>query len=116
MSWIVFIALAAICNATQDTLAHHFSVSIFKGKNEKFWNPAVSWQVAKFIPFTKYKLDAWHIHKSVSLLFLFTAMLCYHYCPIWVSGIWWVDLLIMGASWDIPFNTFYNHILIRKKK
>ena len=41
---IALIAVSAICKAVQDTLAHHYSTSIFAKWNGDFWNPETSWQ------------------------------------------------------------------------
>jgi hypothetical protein len=65
----LFILLAAICKAVADTLQHHFESSVFKYKDPRFWNPAVSWQYAYRIRFTKYPVDAWHLSNSLMIIF-----------------------------------------------
>ena len=99
---VIFLILAAACNALMDTLQHHFSTSIFKSKDEKFWNPNVSWQYVNFFPYTKYRADAWHLAKSAMIIFLCFAI------DFSLKG------LILGILWNLTFNTFYNKIFIRK--
>lgn len=96
---VIFLILAAVCNALMDTLSHHYSSSIFKYKNPQFWNPNVSWQYAKFLPFTKYRVDAWHLAKSAMIIFL-----CFAIDFSWKG-------LILGILWNLTFNCFYNKIL-----
>jgi hypothetical protein len=67
------------------------------------------------IAYPDFLTDAWHIHKSLMLIFLCAAVLLYHYYPLWKTDIWFVDLVIMGIAWDVTFNTFYNHLLKRKR-
>ena len=111
MTWIASIALAAICNSVMDSVeGFRIGGTVFRNLKPKFWNRQISAEHAKFLPFTKYRFDAWHLHKSAMIIFLCAAALCYRYFPVWDSGIWWIDLVIMGIAWDIPFNTFYNHI------
>ena len=99
---VIFLILAAACNALMDTLQHHFSTSIFKSKDEKFWNPNVSWQYVTFLPYTKYRADAWHLAKSSMIIFL-----CFAIDFSWKG-------LILGILWNLTFNTFYNKIFIKK--
>jgi hypothetical protein len=96
---ILFIILAAICNAVMDVLQFHFHTSVFKYMG-KLWNPDISWKVAKMLPFTKYKLDAWHIFKSMMIVFLLFAMYGFS---------WW--FVVGGIVWNLTFNLFYNKIL-----
>jgi len=111
---LIFFALAAMCNAVMDTLVHHYYRSIFVNMNKYFWNPEESWLHAKVIPFTKYKLDAWHLFKSAMIIFLALAVI-----SAWVSGppllnVWWFYLIAfiwLGVLWNGVFNLFYNHIL-----
>ena len=114
---IIFIVLAAICCACMDTLQHHYYNSVFNKLNDKFWNPAISWGYAKTIPFTKYKVDAWHLFKSAMICLLIGAVVM-----AWQSGealfnVWWfylIAFIYIGIMWNLTFNFFYNIILIRK--
>lgn len=111
---LIFFALAAICNAVMDTLVHHYSTSIFRKMDVKFWNPEVSWRYAMYIPCTKYKVDAWHLFKSAMIVFLALSVI-----SAWISeppllNVWWFYLLgfiFLGILWNGVFNIFYNYIL-----
>jgi hypothetical protein len=96
---MILILLAAICNAVMDVLSFHYHSSIFRYMNESFWNPEKSW-VKKFIPFTKYRLDAWHVFKSLMICFLLLA----------AFGLTW-KFFLAGAIWILTFNLFYNKVL-----
>ncbi|HYH15586.1 MAG TPA: hypothetical protein VD794_10210, partial [Flavisolibacter sp.] len=73
MLFIICITLAAICKAVADTLYHHYGTSIFSNYNEKWWNPNESWKHAKFFPYTKYRVDAWHLANSGMISFFLAA-------------------------------------------
>lgn len=102
---ILLIILAAALNAVMDTLTHHYSTSIFKPLNPKFWDPSISWEFAKKIG--GYKLDAWHITKSLMLFFLFGSTILY----VNITNYLLIDFIIFGTAWNIVFNMFYNKIL-----
>lgn len=82
-----------------------YSRSVFSRYNPKWWSKIVSWEYVKFLPFTKYRPDAWHLAKSGMILFLCLAIVVYD-----PKGIRVVDFLIFGAAWNIVFNVFYNKI------
>src|SRR5688572_9293791 len=97
---LFFFSLAAICNAVMDKLQFHFYTSIFQDKNPRFWNPELSWRYAKIVPFTKYKIDAWHLAKSLMIIFVAcaSAVLILEV----EDGAWWclpVALVMYGATW-----------------
>lgn len=118
----IFLALASICNAVIDTLAHHHSVSVFKKYKTGFWADAtlVSWK-NKYINndtlqgrkklFWKINLpvqftDAWHLFKSLMIIFTVTSIIMY--VPL-INKI--IDFCIIGIVWNLIFNLFYNVIL-----
>ena len=103
----ILLALASICNAIMDTLAHHYSSSKFQNLNDKFWNPNISWQYAHYLPFTNYKIDAWHLFKSAMIVFM-CASICF------ANSFNILDFICLGILWNIIFNLFYNHLLIKK--
>jgi hypothetical protein len=100
----------AISKAIADTLYHHFTTSIFKWKDPRFWNPDISWKYVGFIKLTSFHPDAWHFANSGFLFSAFAVMaihkpiLSHWYYEIGAGGIWFI----------LVFNLFYNHILIRK--
>ena len=115
---IIFIILAAICNAVMDTLKHHYYVSIFRykfGINNTFWNEDnINGKPPYFIPYTKYKLNAWHLFKSGMICFLLGAVVMAHRNGEAIFNVWWfyiVEYIYFGLTWNGTFNLFYNHLL-----
>ena len=107
---ILFFILASICNAIMDNLSHHWYKSVFRHKDPKFWNPLVSCNTAKYIPHTKYKVDAWHLLKSAMIVFLALGVsLAYITEPI---GNIYIHFIVLGMAWNATFNLFYNKLLI----
>jgi hypothetical protein len=102
---LFLVILAAILNSMMDTTTHHFSTSIFKNLEPKFWNPNISWEYAKTI--LGYKCDFWHICKTLMLFCLMAAIILYK--PITTHPL--LDWAILGSSWNIFFNVMYNKIL-----
>jgi hypothetical protein len=108
-----FLVLAAVCKAVADTLTHHYDTSVFKWKDRRFWDPAISWKYAKYLKFTKYKLDAWHLANSGMIIcFIFFGLLFPF--SIWHVGVLLAALVICGGAWVLAFNLFYNKLLRRK--
>ena len=75
---IVFFSLAGVAEAVMDILQFKFMESVFKNKNQMFWNPQLSWQNKwkdgcpkfgpKFFGSTTvfvFVTDAWHLFKWV---------------------------------------------------
>lgn len=116
---IIFFALAAICNAVMDVLTHHWDDCIFKQlKRSRYWNPSISWK-NKYIDndpgkpikkicfglFDKPFTDAWHLFKSLMVVFLaLSAAFSFNQLALFV---------ILGIAWNCIFNIFYNHILVK---
>lgn len=113
---ILFFSLAAACNAVMDKLSFHFHKSVFNGLDANFWDPSVSWKHAKIIPFTKYKVDAWHLFKSGMVIFI-----CLGFIFAYASNVFadfnirsfTVILLMLGVLWNATFNLFFNHLLAK---
>lgn len=104
----ILIIVAVICSAVTDTISQHPKTTILTGK---FWQ---LWPHNKFIPFTKYPLDGWHLCKSLMVLSLLAiGFVDYLYTYQWyyVAGAY---LLTGGLLWILPFNLFYNKILKKK--
>lgn len=115
----LFLGLCAALKAAADTMADHYSVSIFRKKDPKFWNKTVSAANAKFIPGTKYRLDGWHLANSGWILFF---LLFGFIHPQVLKETFLVTLLYVigclaawGAYFIMVFNFFYNKVLIAKK-
>lgn len=98
MIQMLFICLAAVCKAFADTIAHHKG-GILKGD---FWDMT---KQGKFIPFTKYPLDGWHLSNSGMILFFILATLFESLFP------WYIQIPISGVYFIVFFNLFYNKIL-----
>lgn len=107
---LIFILLASFLNACMDNLSHHFYKSIFNQKslNPLFWNPEISW-MKKSLTWTNYKLDAWHLCKSLMIICMIFSVILYN--PI-INPVF--DFMIYGLIWNLYFNLFYNHILNKK--
>ena len=103
---ILFIGLAAIFKAISDTLKDHFSISIFRWKDPRFWNPNISWKYVGLIRFTKYRPDAWHLSNS-GMIVSFCLAFVFHK-PVLA---WYYELAIAGLWFNLVFNQFYDHIL-----
>jgi len=106
MLTIFFILLAGFFKAVADTLQHHFDTSIFKRKYKKFWDPAISWQFARYLKFTRYKVDAWHLSNSGMVIAFCLAIVCHH-----AVLHWFFELLLAGLFFNVTFNIFYNKVL-----
>jgi len=103
--WLLFLALAAICNAIMDTLKDHYEISIFHSWNKYFFNPQYSWNYRKkFLGIVE--LDAYHIVKYAFLFFIF---LTAHY---YKSYFGWVDIGLMFVWWSFWFELFYSKLLL----
>jgi hypothetical protein len=123
----LLIALSTICRAIKDTIAHHYSTSIFSGEkfNPLFWNPNISWknkwkngdhkQGEKF-KFSSTALvlttDAWHLFSSLELGFIHLAI------AILLSLVLSWNIIIFGIGvkliYAIFFNLFYDKFLKKK--
>ena len=103
----IFIVLAAICNAVMDSVEYEtvFSKTIFSKKDPKFWLKTVSCDNVKFLKFTKYRPDAWHLSKSTLVVFVIISIVTYS--PV-ISP--FLDFFLLGLIWNITFNLFYNKI------
>jgi hypothetical protein len=102
----LFLIGAAFFNAVSDTLADHFDTSVFRWLDPRFWNKQVSWRYAPFLKFTRYRLDAWHLSKSLSIICAVLAMV--FHTPVFP---WWAELAGAGLLWNETFNLFYDKIL-----
>lgn len=104
---ILFVVLAAAFNAVMDSVEYEavFNKSIFSKYDPKWWLKTVSWQYVKFVPFTKYRIDAWHLSKTFFICFFILALVFYNVICTKV-----VDILLFGLLWNIVYNFFYNHV------
>lgn len=120
---MLFWVFAAGLDACQDTLAHHYYGSIFyRLRNVRFWNVDMSNKTPYYLPWTKYKVDGWHMFKSLKIVCLAAGI---------VSGLFgeelgWLGLesnlfvlsalmVVYGLLWNGTFNLLYNHLLKSRK-
>jgi hypothetical protein len=100
---VIPVIFAAFFKAVADTLADHYDTSIFKNLNPKWWHKATSSYHVKYLPFTKYRLDGWHLANTLMISsFLWGVVISQ-------NGNWW-GFLIMGVVYNIVFNLFYNKV------
>lgn len=127
---LTFIILAAICNAVMDTSVHHYSTSVFKKLNPKFWNGEISWKnkyidgdpskgrvkwffgLAKPVQLT----DAFHFFKMFMIIFICLSIITFDKCSTLVGCEyhWYSFLMVLGIygfMWNAWFSLFYNKIL-----
>lgn len=106
---ILLLVLAGMFKAVADTLIHHFDTSIFRKKDRKFWDPNISWKYAKYLPATKYKVDAWHLANSFQII-----CWCAVIANVAIADIgyhWLIVFFAAGIIFNLSFNLFYNKIL-----
>lgn len=119
---LFLVALMAFFNACMDAFENtpNFNKSIFRNLNKKFWCKDVSWEFAKKI--FKYKLDAWHIAKSLFVIcfafsIVFVMLAGATLIPIPLPTWMWLSLIVVpaiGLIWNGAFYLFYN-VLFRIK-
>lgn len=100
----VLIFLAAFFNACMDAFENeNFFESIFKKWDQKVWYKRESWKYARKI--FAYKLDSWHICKSLMICCFVGAIVVYE--PI---NEWYIDFVSMGIMWNLCFWIFYHKL------
>lgn len=123
---ILFLGLAAFCNACMDVVSFHYDRSIFKNLNKQYFDPSVSWK-NKYIkgePINGRRTifwglinihpaftDFWHFAKSLMIILMCTALVFSLKCCIKNTYFLLCILLIYGFIWNSVFNLFYNKIL-----
>ncbi|MFT4762609.1 MAG: hypothetical protein ACI9XO_000315 [Paraglaciecola sp.] len=120
---LLMVIFAAIANSAQDTVAHHYSQSVFAEFEEPtFYNANQSWKAkwkngdhqqgerfwgssTIFVKFT----DFWHLMKSVSWMLLFGAMSI-------LAGNGWKQkmgyFLFFYITFTAVFELFYSQIWV----
>lgn len=115
---ILITCAAAFFKSVADTCAHHYSTSVFRFRDPRFWNAEISGQYSHRLRFTSYPVDAWHLSTSGCLCMLFTLPAAELFFPLPIPTIWWVWVLVYivyGTLFIQVFNLFYNKLLIIKK-
>lgn len=136
----LFFFFAGVCNSVMDTLAYHYSTSIFsKVADQEFWNPDISWlnkykgrdpdAGPKFFGSTTFLVwttDAWHLFKSLMLIFFFLGVLASCHCWIRFSfssqnervsaGLSTLFFVFQHLAFSFGFNVFWEFVLPSKAK
>lgn len=129
---LIFLILAAICNAVMDTSVHHYSKSVFSKLNPLWWNGEISWQ-NKYDPKDgtkrkKWKIlffsvnkpvqitDAFHFFKTLMITFICLSVATFDKCQalIGCEYTWYSFLIVVGiygTLWNVGFSLFYDKIL-----
>ena len=122
MITILFLILAAFCNAVMDVLSTRFYVSIFGNfKNRQFWDWNISWKNKwqwgdkangeKFFlssSMLSFMTDGWHLAKALMIVFISLAIVSYK--PLF--GL--IAIILFNCIWGIVFELFYTKLLIKK--
>jgi hypothetical protein len=88
---------SAVMDKTKDTI--QYNSSVFKNWNKRFWNDE---EPTQYFWRTKYKLNAWHLSKSLMIICI---------CAAISRTIW--EFIIYGIIWNLVFNFLYNKALKR---
>ena len=95
----VLIILAAFFNSvmdkTKDTI--QYNSSVFKNWNKRFWNDE---EPTQYFWRTKYKVNAWHLSKSLMIICICAAM-----------SVTILEFICYGIIWNVTFNFLYNKAL-----
>ena len=86
-----------------------FNKSIFADKDPRWWCKTISWQYVDFLPFTRYRPDAWHLAKSGMIL---SCGLMAGFSANVVNPVTWG--IVLGVIITASFVLFYDYILIKK--
>lgn len=62
--------------------------------------------IAKYLKFTRYKIDGWHLANSLSIMCFCAAIVTHKPCLFW----FW-EWAVAGALFNLCFNLFYNKVL-----
>lgn len=124
-----FFALAAICNAIQDTSSHHYNQSIFiMFNNPQWWNGEISWRqkyvsgspalgrkkiMDSHINYPVQLTDAFHFFKTLMIVFVCLSIVTFTnpFSEYWYSYVLLIG--IYGTIWNSVFSVFYNKILLK---
>jgi hypothetical protein len=119
---ILFITLAAICNAVMDKSMFHFHKSIFP--KVVWWDGVNSWRnkyrmgndrygrrkiLNTNINYPVQLTDAFHFFKMLSIVFICLSIVTY-------STVFntLLDVILYGTIWNVTFSLFFDRILVKK--
>jgi hypothetical protein len=136
--FVVFTALFAliygVLDATRDTLAHHFTRSIFAGWNAQFWDANLSWcnkwlncqsGVEKYwgsSTFLSFTTDGWHLVKffQLRMVAFFPALWLSYQISMEKSilfrlGVFMAAFTLFSLVQSIGFTLCYDYFFITTK-
>lgn len=122
---IIFLIISTISKSIMDILLFHYHNSIFsKVKNDKWWNPEISWknkwkngdpeQGERFFGSSTFLVsitDAWHFFQHIMILSFILSIVVY--IPIFGFII---DFLILYLIYTCTFELFFSKILKSRMK
>ena len=126
MLTLIFVFLAAVCNAVMDVITYRFDTSIFSKVVRLKWfiDPKVSWRnkyknedpnQGPNFPFSTTILcaitDLWHLTKNVMLVLLYVGITCY--IPI-INPV--LDVILYYIVFGVTFEICWSRLFIIKKK
>lgn len=102
------VILAAIFNAVMDRLETEisFNASVFRNLNPEYWCKPKSAHKVKFLPFTRYRPDAWHISKSAMIFCWVGAVVLYRVQLPYK----WLDFIVLGLMFNLVFENMYAKV------
>ncbi len=130
---VVVVIIYAFCDATKDTLAHHYGASIFNQFNPQFWDANLSW-CNKWLRCESgqerfwgssnmfvFMTDGWHLMKFFidRLLWFFPALLLTIIFDFENSFLKkdWVKVVgfyvFLSVLQNVVFTIFYHYLLLR---
>ena len=126
MLTLIFVFLAAVCNAVMDVITYRFDTSIFSKVVRLKWfiDPKVSWRnkyknedpsQGPNFPFSTTILcaitDLWHLTKNIMLVLLYVGITCY--IPI-INPV--LDVILYYIVCGVTFERCWSRLLVIKKK
>lgn len=105
---VLIMLFQGMLRAVADTIAHHYSTSVFQKWNRAFWdNSDAWWNDPEFKPAMRifnYPVNGWHIANSIRIALV--PLLCYIHPPLHWSLIYSVAVCVEVLT----FNRCYNHL------
>ena len=122
---ILFLALAAACNAVMDKSVHHYSVSKLKKLNPFFWNGEISWKnkyingdpklgrVKWYFGLNKpvQITDAFHFFKMLMVISICLSVVTFNRQFTYTFLSFLIITFMYGFVWNVTFSLFYKRIL-----
>lgn len=123
--------LSSVFRALHNTLIHHFSTSIFKGKNDQWWDPNISWLnkyknndvkqgFKKWFGNINYPVqitDGWHFFNTLEIITNWLTVVAVLVMGLsitdWFTGI--VFIILSFVCYNLTFSIFYDYVYLKNK-